>query len=84
MKNTYEIEVKAQCPVNVTDTDLYTFTIESESLIEVEKIIAFFKENGTTKEVFQETLTQKCAVTLGARVTSIGYHSGVKVTCEAP
>jgi len=82
--NTYEYEVRAQCPVNPLDTDLYAFTIRSEGLIEVEKIVGFFKDNAGMQQVFQEVLTQKCAVTLGARVTSIGVHSGVKVTCEAP
>lgn len=84
MKNTYEIEVRAQCPVNQGDTDLYAFTIESEAMIEVEKIVAFFKDRAEERNVFQETLTQWCAVNLGAKVTSIGYHSGVKVTCAAP
>lgn len=84
MKNTYEIEVRAQCPVNKSDTDLYAFAIESESLIEVEKIAAFFAANAKKKHVFQEELTRQCAVTLGAKVTSIGWHSGIKVKCEAP
>lgn len=84
MKNTYEIGVRAQCPVNKGDTDLYAFTIESEGLIEVEKIVAFFSSRAGAKNVFQETLTQQCAVSLGAKVTSVGYHSGVKVTCIAP
>lgn len=84
MKCLYEIEVRAQCPVNPRDTDLYAFTIESESLIEVEKITKFFAANGGTKEQFQEVLTQMAAVTLGARVTSVGIHSGIKVTCIAP
>lgn len=84
MKNTYRIEVKAQCPVNPTDTDLYKFTFESESLIEVEKIVAFFAQNAGNKNVFQEILTQQAAVTLGAKVTSVGNHSGVEVTCVAP
>jgi hypothetical protein len=84
MLNTYEIEVRAQCPVNPQDTDLYHFVIESETIIQVEKINAFFAEHAGKKEVFQEALTQNCAVTLGAHVTSIGYHSGVKVTCKAP
>ena len=35
MKCTYEIEVRAQCPVNPADTDLYAFKIESAELIEV-------------------------------------------------
>lgn len=84
MKNTYEIQVRAQCPVNPSDTDLYAFTIRSETIIEVEKIAAFFKANGGKKNVFQEALTQKCAVTLGANVRSEGWHSGIKVVCEAP
>ncbi len=84
MKARYEIEVRAQCPVNPSDTDLYAFTLESETIIEVERIIAFFDAKARNKDVFQETLTQQCAVTLGVRVTSIGWHSGVKVTCESP
>lgn len=84
MKCRYEIEVRAQCPVNPRDTDLYQFTILSGTLIEVEKIAAFFKAKAGKKNVFQETLTQQCAVTLGAQVTSVGWHSGIKVICEAP
>lgn len=84
MKTIYQLDIKAQCPVNPSDTDVYAFTIESHTIIEVEKIIAFFAENGGTKAQFQEVLTQKCAVNLGAHVTSVGWHSGVKVTCEAP
>lgn len=84
MRCAYEIEVRAQCPVNPADTDLYQFTIESERLIEVERIAAFFQKNAGNSEVFQESLTQQCAVTLGAKVTSIGWHSGIKVTCAAP
>ncbi len=84
MKCTYEIEVRAQCPVNPSDTDLYKFFIESESLIEVEKINKFFLDNAGTNKVFQEALTQLAAVTLGVHCKSVGYHSGIKVTCEAP
>lgn len=84
MKCRYEVEVRAQCPVNPADTDLYQFIIESESMIEVEKIAAFFKANAGKAEVFQESLTQHCAVTLGAQVTSIGWHSGIKVISVAP
>lgn len=84
MKNTYRIQVRAQCPVNEADTDLYDFVIVSEALIEVERIVKFFSEHAGTKAVFQESLTQSCAVSLGAQVTSTGIHSGVHVTCEAP
>lgn len=84
MRNLYEIQVKAQCPVNKDDIDLYFFTLESENLVEVEKIIAFFKKRAGTKHLFQEELTRQCATALGVKVTSIGYHSGVKVVCTAP
>jgi hypothetical protein len=84
VKNRYEYEVRAQCPVNPNDTDVYEFVIESESIIEVEKIVAFFKAHAGKNDVFQEILTNHCAVTLGARVISIGWHSGVKVICTAP
>lgn len=84
MKNTYEIEVRAQCPVNPKDTDRYLFTITSQSIIQVEKIAAFFSKNAGKRNVFQETLTQNCAVTLGASVRSEGVHAGIKVICEAP
>jgi hypothetical protein len=84
MRCLYEVAVRAQCPVNAADTDLYAFAIESEALIEVEKIVAFFAAHAGAKNVFQEELTRQAAVALGAKVTSIGWHSGVKVTCEAP
>jgi len=81
MKNVYELQVRAQCPVNTSDTDLYEFRIESEAMIEVEKIVAFFADHASEQKTFQETLTQRAAVALGAKVTSVGIHSGVKVTC---
>ncbi len=84
MKNTYQIEVRAQCPVNPTDTDLYQFELESQTIIEVERILEFFAKEAGKTEVFQEELTRLCAVTLGAKVTSVGWHSGVQVICCAP
>jgi hypothetical protein len=84
MRNTYEIQVRAQCPINPADIDLYHFTIEAEGMLLVEDIVAFFNANAKKKNIYQEDLTQRCAVTLGAKVRSIGWHSGVKCTCEAP
>lgn len=84
MKNTYRYQVRAQCPVQPNDRDVYKFTVRSESMIEVERIVDFFKANAGKRKVFQEALTQQCAVTLGAKVRSVGWHSGVKVICEAP
>lgn len=84
MKCRYEYQVRAQCPVVPTDTDLYQFTIECEHLIEVEKIRDFFDKHAGQKETFQEVLTGQCAVSLGAKVRSEGWHGGIKVICEAP
>lgn len=84
MKNLYCLQVRAQCPVNPGDTDLYEFEIRSENMILVEGIIEFFKANAAKQNVYQEELTRQCAVTLGAKVTSIGWHSGIKVICECP
>jgi len=84
MKNTYQIQVRAQCPVNPRDTDLYAFTIESPDMIQVEDIVAFFAAHARKKKVFQEALTRQAAMALGAKVTSEGWHSGVKVICVAP
>lgn len=84
MRTIYEIEVRAQCPVNPKDIDLYQFTIESNDIIEVEYIARFFRDHAGDTQVFQEELTRKAAVTIGARVRSVGHHSGIKVTCEAP
>jgi len=83
MINTYCLEVRAVCPVVDGERDLYQVTVESESMIEVELIISFFKQYGEQK-IFQEELTRKAATNLGARVTTVGNHSGVTVTCRAP
>lgn len=79
--NKYEICVRARCPVDPKVIDVYDFTIESASIIVVEKIIRFFNEHAGDKIVFQEALTQLCSELLGAKVTSVGRHSNVMVTC---
>lgn len=84
MRCHYELKVRARCPVEPSREDAYDFIIESESMIEVEKINAFMEKNAWDKEVFQEVLTENCADHLRAQVTSIGWHSGIKVTCIAP
>ena len=58
--------------------------IESQEIIEVEKIAAFFSKFAGKKRVFQEELTRRAAVTLGAKVRSEGWHSGIRVVSEAP
>jgi hypothetical protein len=84
MKNTYCYQVRAQCPVNPMDTDLYDFLIESDELIKVEEIVRFFEQHAGKNKVYQESLTHLAAVTIGAKVTSVGIHSGVTVKCVCP
>ena len=84
MKNRYEYQVRAQCPVNRSDTDIYDFVIESDKMIPVERIVEFFAKHARQCRVFQEELTGLAAVRLGAKVTSTGVHSGVRVVCTAP
>lgn len=81
--NTYELEVRAVCPIHVGLTDFYQVTVRSEALIQVEKILEFFTTFRET-QIYQEDLTAKAAVALGAQVQTVGLHSGVKVTCVAP
>ena len=79
--NTYELEVRAACPVHDGQIDLYRVTVMSQNTIRVEDILKFFADFADIK-IFQEDLTAKAATTLGARVVIVGAHSGVKVTCE--
>lgn len=82
-RNTYELEVRAMCPIHAHLTDVYQVTIRSDSLIEVEKILSVFGQY-STRQIFQEKLTDEVAVILGASVETVGTHAGVKVRCVAP
>lgn len=81
--NTYELDVRAVCPVVDGERDLYHVTVRSQHLIEVEKILVFFATYAERK-VFQEELTLRASTHLGAEVQTVGIHSGVKVTCVCP
>lgn len=81
--NTYQLEVRAKCPVYPDLIDVYAVTVRSPAMIPVERILEVFKPY-ETKQVFQETLTQEAASALGATVQVVGMHTGVKVTCIAP
>lgn len=83
MQNIYELEVQAQCPVNDNDRDIYQVIITSPHIIKVEDINDFFRSKKSEK-IFQEELTRQAAVALGARVETIGNHSGVIVRSIAP
>lgn len=83
MTNVYQLEVRTMCPIAHRETDVYQVTVESESMIEVELIVAFFKSY-SKKQIYQEELTQRAATALGARVETVGIHSGVTVRSVAP
>jgi hypothetical protein len=57
--------------------DVYEVTVEAQVVIPVERILEIvvgFKD----REIWQEDLTQEMARRLGAKVTSVGHHSGVR------
>lgn len=83
MKNTYLLQVRARCPVNDNDIDLYAVTIESQYMIKVEAILECVMPSEIEK-IFQEDLARKMAVELGAKVTIVGVHSGITVKSVAP
>lgn len=83
MTNTYSYQIRAVCPVHDGLIDCYQVTVRSESMIEVEKIIAFFDKYKTQK-IFQEELTRLAATSLGASVELVGNHSGVTVRSIFP
>ena len=72
----HHLTITASCPVD-RKPDHYEAVIECGSVIKVEDILAAV-ERLKTRRIFQEQLTQELASTLGAKVTSTGYHSGVK------
>jgi hypothetical protein len=77
----YEFKTKATCPVDgeVIEFDV---TIYSEDMIEVEDILDHVRDM-TASHIMQEPFTQRLADRLNVSVTTIGTHSGVKITCSA-
>jgi NADPH-dependent 7-cyano-7-deazaguanine reductase QueF len=61
--------------------DNYAAVIECGYMVKVEAILAAV-ESLRSRRIFQEELTQELARVLGAKVTTSGYHSGVKTVCE--
>jgi hypothetical protein len=76
--NRYELKVVASCPSDGL-RDLYTVIIESERTILVEDILAATQ---ALPKAYQEDITRDLARILAARVTTIGWHYGVKTTCS--
>ena len=79
MKVTYETQIVGQCPED-DSTDIYHASFEAEEMVRIEDIQAAIAElpGGA---VYQEVLTQDLARSLpNCKVTTVGYHSGVKTT----
>lgn len=81
----HEFTAMARCPVNGS-LDCYQVTVATIFDIQVEKILAVaakFRE----ERIYQEDFTRQLFVALanaGVVVTTVGYHSGVKTTCQIP
>lgn len=74
----YETVMTCNCPVDGSK-DLYVVALESDHMIKVEDIIAELKRFETMED-FQEGVTDVLSRTFDCQVTTIGTHSGIKVT----
>lgn len=79
---TYQTRIIATCPTDGRP-DVYEATLVSEATIEVERILEAIAPYAT-EAAFQEGITASLARALRCKVVTVGYHSGVKTTVEAP
>lgn len=82
MECRYETRIVAACPVD-SKPDVYEATFESDDTIRCEAILDAIGKYATEK-AYQEVITAELARELRCRVTTIGYHSGVRTTVIAP
>ena len=75
--NTYETTHRAACP-NGNLMDAYQITIRSAETIMVEDIIKTLSE--APAAIYQEDLATLLRARLGAEVTVVGSHHGIKIT----
>lgn len=78
----YETRIVAACPVD-DKPDVYDATFISDDTVQVERILEAVAKYATEK-AYQEVITADLARELRCRVITVGYHSGVKTTVEAP
>jgi hypothetical protein len=76
----HHLKITASCPVD-KKPDHYEAVVECSRVVKVEDVLSAV-ERFTQSPMFQEELTQELARVLGAKVTTTGYHSGVKTVCE--
>ncbi len=77
----HEFSAQCACPVD-GEPDCYAVSVETDREIPVEMILGEAQKLAPEK-LFQETFTVRLARGIGARVTTTGFHSGVKTTCSA-
>lgn len=82
MQCRYETRIVAACPVD-SKPDVYDATFESDDTIRCEDILNAIGKFATEK-AYQESITSDLARELRCKVTTVGYHSGVKTTVIAP
>jgi hypothetical protein len=76
--NTYELTHTANCP-NGELVDHYTIKIESAKAIQVEALISALSDS--PDEIYQEDLTDWLRQRIPAKITTVGSHHGVIITC---
>lgn len=77
MLATHEVPIVARCPVN-QGIDTYVCTIAANRIVKVEDIWQAI--TSITTPMFQEDLTVRLAFLLNCKVTTVGWHSGIKTT----
>lgn len=84
MQCVYELEAVCTCPVD-GKPDYYKLTIRTTRIVMVEDILKHVSEFAD-KKITQEVLTTNLHRALACDVTSVGWHSGVRVTvrCGGP
>lgn len=81
MMTTHELTARCTCPVD-NGPDTYAVTVETVADIAVEVILAAVNSLKSEK-IYQEEFTRQLSRQLGAAVTTVGHHSGVRTTCRA-
>jgi len=77
----HELTAWGQCPVDGAP-DRYEITVRSSRVVMVEDILAA-ADGLLSKPIYQEAFTDQLASKLGAGVTTVCIHSGVKTTCDS-
>ena len=76
----HEFEVTATCPVDPSITDIYATTLRTDTMIAVEELLALARTY-EHEAIYQEALTADMRENIGhGELTTVGIHSGVKVT----